>query len=64
MFGEFQFVKKLRKIIFTKFLRNSYDLGPYSQHSILFVTSEYFQQARVLDCTWTEKHSDDKHSNL
>ncbi len=38
--------------------------GPYSEHSILFVSYEYFQQARVLDYTWPEKHPGDKHSNL
>ncbi len=37
------------------------------KHSSLLgplVTSEYFQQARVLDYIRTEKHAREKHSNL
>ncbi len=36
----------------------------YSNNFIFFVTQEYFQQARVLDYTRTEKLAGDKHSNL
>jgi hypothetical protein len=38
--------------------------GPYSQHFIFFLTFKCFQQARVLNYTWPEKHDSDKHSNL
>jgi hypothetical protein len=40
------------------------DLETYSHNFISFVTHEYFQQARVLDCYRPEKLAGDKHSNL
>jgi hypothetical protein len=38
-----------------------WDLGPYSQHFIFFITYEWAQQARMLDYTWLEKLARDKH---
>jgi hypothetical protein len=38
--------------------------GPYSQHFILFVTSEFAQQARVLHYNALEMLVRDKHSSL
>jgi hypothetical protein len=35
------------------------DPGPYSQHSLLFITYKYFQQTIVLDYTWLEKYPSD-----
>jgi hypothetical protein len=40
------------------------DLGPYSQHFIVFVTSEWALKARLLHCTRMARLARDKHFSL
>ncbi len=42
----------------------SCEQGPYSQHSIFFITYESAQKARVFHNTMLERLTSDKHSNL